>query len=117
MSEAGLFSRWGGGIGAIEIDLLKAGARRAVNVELTPTYEDTAGELLFKSGFAHRVVRKVMDFTDAGAEIETADIVVMNRGADQPSLVAAEGAAVFRDALAEDECADAGQQVRRRDGE
>jgi len=83
----------GSGIGAIEIDLLKAGARRAVNVELTPTYEDTAGELLDESGFADRVVRKVMDFTDAGSEIETADIVVMNRVIccypDMPKLVGA----------------------------
>jgi predicted methyltransferase len=33
----------GGGIGAIEIELLRAGATRAVNVELTPTYEEAAG--------------------------------------------------------------------------
>ena len=33
----------GGGIGAIEIELLKAGATRATNVELTPTYEEAAG--------------------------------------------------------------------------
>src|SRR5436189_5668650 len=31
----------GGGIGAIQLELLKAGAARAVSVELTPTYEDT----------------------------------------------------------------------------
>src|SRR5215472_2524098 len=35
----------------------------------------------------------------------------------RPSSVAAEGAAVFRDVLAEDEGADAGEQVRRGDGE
>jgi 2-polyprenyl-3-methyl-5-hydroxy-6-metoxy-1,4-benzoquinol methylase len=69
----------GGGIGAIEIELLKAGIARAVNVELTPTYEDAAGQLLHESGLADRVERRVMDFADAGAEIETADIVVMNR--------------------------------------
>jgi len=48
----------GGGIGAIEIDLLKAGVLRAVNVELTPTYEDAAGELLREVGFADRVERR-----------------------------------------------------------
>jgi magnesium-protoporphyrin O-methyltransferase len=69
----------GGGIGAIQIELLKAGLSSAVSVELTPTYEQTAAELLHESGFEDRVQRKVMDFVDAGAEIEAADIVVMNR--------------------------------------
>jgi hypothetical protein len=69
----------GGGIGAIEIELLKAGAARAANVELTPTYELAAGELLREAGLSDRVERRVMDFADAGTEIETADIVVMNR--------------------------------------
>jgi 2-polyprenyl-3-methyl-5-hydroxy-6-metoxy-1,4-benzoquinol methylase len=69
----------GGGIGAIEIELLKIGMTQAVNVELTPTYEAAAGELLSEAGLADRVERMVMDFAKAGTEIETADIVVMNR--------------------------------------
>jgi hypothetical protein len=83
----------GGGIGAIEIELLKAGALRAVNVELTPTYETAAGELLREAGLADRVERRVMDFAEAGAEIEAADIVVMNRVVccypDMPKLAGA----------------------------
>jgi magnesium-protoporphyrin O-methyltransferase len=67
----------GGGIGAIEIELLKAGMAKAVNVELAPTYETAAGKLLGETGLADRVERKVMDFT--AAEVETADVVVMNR--------------------------------------
>jgi len=69
----------GGGIGAIQIELLKAGLTRAVSVELTPTYEESATELLREAGFEDRVERKVMDFVNAGADIEAADIVVMNR--------------------------------------
>jgi SAM-dependent methyltransferase len=69
----------GGGIGAIEIELLKAGMAQAVNVELTPTYEAAAGELLGESGLADRVERRVMDFAEAGVEVEAADVVVMNR--------------------------------------
>jgi protein-L-isoaspartate O-methyltransferase len=69
----------GGGIGAIQIELLKAGLARAVSVELTPTYEASAADLLREAGFEDRVERKVMDFANAGADIETADIVVMNR--------------------------------------
>lgn len=69
----------GGGIGAIEIELLKAGIARVVNVELTPTYESAAGELLRETGLADRVERRVMDFAEAGTEVEAADFVVMNR--------------------------------------
>ena len=69
----------GGGIGAIQIELLKAGLARAVSVELTPTYEASAAELLHEAGLQDRVERKVMDFVDAAGEVATADIVVMNR--------------------------------------
>jgi magnesium-protoporphyrin O-methyltransferase len=69
----------GGGIGAIQIELLKAGLARAISVELTPTYEATATELLREAGLEDRVDRRVMDFVDAGSEVGEADIVVMNR--------------------------------------
>ena len=69
----------GGGIGAIQIELLKAGAARAVSVELTPTYEEQAVELLRDAGLTDRVERKIMDFATAGAAVESADIVIMNR--------------------------------------
>jgi len=69
----------GGGIGAVEIELLKAGMAKAVNVELTPTYEAAAGELLREAGLADRVERRVMDFAEAGIEVGTADVVVLNR--------------------------------------
>ncbi len=69
----------GGGIGAIQIELLKAGITRAVNVELTPTYEDAAQALLREAGLADRVERRVMDFADAARDVEAADIVIMNR--------------------------------------
>jgi magnesium-protoporphyrin O-methyltransferase len=69
----------GGGIGAIEIELLKAGMARAINVELTPTYEAAASELLVEAGLADRVERKLMDFAEAGSSVDAADVVVMNR--------------------------------------
>jgi magnesium-protoporphyrin O-methyltransferase len=83
----------GGGIGAIQIELLKAGMASVVSIELTPTYEESAAELLREAGLEGRVERKVMDFVDAGAEIPAADIVVMNRVIccypDLPSLAGA----------------------------
>src|SRR2546430_9259498 len=69
----------GGGIGDLQIELLKAGLARAVSIELTPTYEATAAALLREAGFDDRVERRVIDFTEAASEIEAADIVVLNR--------------------------------------
>jgi 2-polyprenyl-3-methyl-5-hydroxy-6-metoxy-1,4-benzoquinol methylase len=69
----------GGGIGAIQIELLKAGAARAVSVELTPTHEEVANRLLQELGLADRVERKVGDFAEDADTVERADIVVMNR--------------------------------------
>ena len=69
----------GGGIGAIQLELLKAGAARAVSVELTPTYEDVALRLAEEAGLAERVERRVMDFARAGADVDSADVVIMNR--------------------------------------
>jgi len=84
----------GGGIGAIQIELLKAGASRAVSVELTSTYEASAAELLHEAGLEGRVERRVMDFVDASAQVAAADIVVMNRVVCcYPDLHRLEGAA------------------------
>lgn len=69
----------GGGVGAIQIELLKAGLDRAVSVELTPTYEEAAGALLRETGFADRVERMVADFVEAAGALPAADFVVMNR--------------------------------------
>lgn len=69
----------GGGVGAIEIELLKAGLSGAVSVELTPTYEAEARALLREHGFEDRVERRVLDFAQAGGGIEPADFVVLNR--------------------------------------
>lgn len=69
----------GGGVGAIQIELLKAGAARAVNVEITPTYEKVASGLLSEAGLSDRVERKVTDFARAGDEVAAADIVILNR--------------------------------------
>lgn len=83
----------GGGIGAIQIELLKAGVTRATNVELTPTYEDAAAELVRVAGLTDRVERKVMDFAEGSSGLAPADFVVMNRVIccypDMPKLAAA----------------------------
>lgn len=69
----------GGGIGALQLELLKAGAASATSIELTPTYEAAGTELLREAGLEGRVERRVMDFAQSGAEVPRADIVIMNR--------------------------------------
>jgi magnesium-protoporphyrin O-methyltransferase len=69
----------GGGIGALQIELLRSGVARAVSVELTPTYERVAAELLRTAGLEDRVERKLLDFAESSGEVEPADMVIMNR--------------------------------------
>ena len=67
----------GGGVGAIELDLLAAGAERATNVELSGEYEEEAATLLAERGLTERVDRRVADFVDE--PVEPHDVVVMHR--------------------------------------
>jgi magnesium-protoporphyrin O-methyltransferase len=69
----------GGGIGAIQLELLKAGAVRAVNVELSPAYDPYAAELLRVKGLEARADRRVLDFAERAEELEPADVVVLHR--------------------------------------
>lgn len=69
----------GGGIGEIQLELLTAGAARAVNVELATQYETVASELIRDRGLGERVERRVGDFVQEAGDVEPADVVVMNR--------------------------------------
>jgi 2-polyprenyl-3-methyl-5-hydroxy-6-metoxy-1,4-benzoquinol methylase len=67
----------GGGVGAIELELLAAGAERATNIELSGGYEQTAAGLIAERGVEARIDRHVGDFVTA--EIDPHDLVVMHR--------------------------------------
>lgn len=69
----------GGGVGAVEVELLQAGAERAVNVELSPYYEETARELWHEAGLEDRIEYRVADFVADGDQVDAADVVVMHR--------------------------------------
>src|SRR3954468_11850531 len=69
----------GGGVGEIQIELLKRGARRAVNLELSGAYEREARALLDEAGLADRVERRMVDIAVAPESVERADAVVLNR--------------------------------------
>ena len=69
----------GGGIGAIQLELLRAGATRTVNAELSPAYEPFAAELLRANGLDKRVDRRILDFAEQAGELQPADVVVLHR--------------------------------------
>ena len=62
----------GGGVGAFQLELLRAGAARTVDVELSRAYEGAAGELLAGSGFEDRVERRLGDVVEEPPEPEDA---------------------------------------------
>jgi magnesium-protoporphyrin O-methyltransferase len=67
----------GGGIGALQVELLRAGAASAVNVELSPEYEPAADELLEAEGVADRVERRFGDVVQSPPD--PADVVALIR--------------------------------------
>jgi magnesium-protoporphyrin O-methyltransferase len=68
----------GGGVGAIGLELLAAGAERATNVELSSAYEEEAARLVGERGVAGRVERHVADLVEDNA-VGPHDVVVMHR--------------------------------------
>jgi 2-polyprenyl-3-methyl-5-hydroxy-6-metoxy-1,4-benzoquinol methylase len=69
----------GGGVGALQLELLRAGAAQATNLELSPEYEDAARELVHERGLDDRVERRLGDLVNAPELAEAADAVVMHR--------------------------------------
>jgi magnesium-protoporphyrin O-methyltransferase len=69
----------GGGIGAIELELLESGAARATSVELSGAYEHEAEALLEERGLASRVERRIGDFVADASSVEPHDVVVLHR--------------------------------------
>ncbi|MGN6378193.1 MAG: SAM-dependent methyltransferase [Gaiellales bacterium] len=69
----------GGGIGAMQIELLQAGASRAVNVELVDSYEAAAAGLASEHGVGNRIGRELGDLAGDPGLAPAADIVVMHR--------------------------------------
>jgi len=69
----------GGGIGDIQVELLRRGASHAVNLELSPAYEDEASQLLREASVQDRAERRLHDIAVAPDEVEPADVVVLHR--------------------------------------
>jgi 2-polyprenyl-3-methyl-5-hydroxy-6-metoxy-1,4-benzoquinol methylase len=81
----------GGGIGSIQIELLKAGAVRTMDVDISEGYVAGARELARLLGFADVTEYRVLDFAHEAQSVESADLVVMNRVVccypDMPALL------------------------------
>jgi 16S rRNA G966 N2-methylase RsmD len=69
----------GGGVGEIEIELLKRGAASAVNLELSTAYDTEAVELMRQAGFEGRMERRVADIAADAAGVDVAAVVVLHR--------------------------------------
>jgi SAM-dependent methyltransferase len=69
----------GGGVGEVHLELLRRGAERAVNLELSPAYDADAARLAAEAGLQGRVDRRLHDIAVDPGAIEAADVVVLHR--------------------------------------
>lgn len=69
----------GGGVGAIQHELLTAGAARAVSVDAASAYVEAAQEEAARRDLAERIEFRQGDFVALAPEIPPADIVTLDR--------------------------------------
>ena len=69
----------GGGVGEIQIELLKRGAARSMNLELSSAYDEEAKRLLREAALEDRAERRLVDIAVEPGGVESADIVVLHR--------------------------------------
>ncbi len=69
----------GGGVGAIQHELIKAGARSAVSVDASSSYERVSESEAVAQGHADRLTQHLGDFVDLADGIGAADIVTLDR--------------------------------------
>jgi methyltransferase family protein len=69
----------GGGIGAIQLELLGMGAASATSVDASPAYVEAATEESERRGYADRISHRAANFVDVAPEVAPADIVTLER--------------------------------------
>jgi magnesium-protoporphyrin O-methyltransferase len=69
----------GGGIGVVQMELLKAGAARSLDVDASGPYLAVAESEASEAGFAARTEYRHGDFVALAGEVEPADIVTLDR--------------------------------------
>jgi hypothetical protein len=83
----------GGGVGALQLELLSAGLGSATDVDASGAYLEVAREEAQRRGYGDRVTYYHGDFVELAQKIESADIVTLDRVVccyhDMPALVGA----------------------------
>ena len=69
----------GGGIGAIQYGLIKAGASNGICIEASSAYLDVVKNEIIKNGLAEKVNFKHGDFTTVASDIDLSDIVTLDK--------------------------------------
>jgi magnesium-protoporphyrin O-methyltransferase len=69
----------GGGIGAVQVALLSAGARSAVDIDASSAYLFAAQEEAARRGFGARITYRHGNFVELAADVGEADIVTLDR--------------------------------------
>jgi len=69
----------GGGVGAIELELLGKGIEQATIIELSHGYDEEADALAREARMEERIERRHGDFVEQEALVDPADIVVMHK--------------------------------------
>ena len=69
----------GGGVGEIQVELLRHGVSHATNLEISTNYEEEAAELLHGTGLQGRVDRRLLDIAQQPDDVDPADVVVLHR--------------------------------------
>ena len=77
--EGGTVLDIGGGVGAIQHNLLAAGASRARSVDASQAYSEIAGEEAARRGLTARIESSHGDFVALAESIPPADIVTLDR--------------------------------------
>jgi magnesium-protoporphyrin O-methyltransferase len=69
----------GGGIGAIQYDLIKAGASKGTSIEASSAYLDLVRGEEFHNVIAKKVNFEIGDFTTMASEVKSFDIVTLDK--------------------------------------
>jgi len=69
----------GGGVGHLQIELLRRGASHVTNLEISQNYEAEAARLLNEAGMTGRVTRRFLDIADQPDAVAPADVVILHR--------------------------------------
>lgn len=69
----------GGGVGELQLELLRHGAARTTNLELVDSYDAEADRLAASAGLRDRMRRRRLDIAVSPDDVEAADVVVLHR--------------------------------------